>query len=1714
MVTSCTPDMNQRLIAPKSFHFQDSTPYDGLNIPDYISSCSYDNMDGGIKQKIVGKFTVKITIEVVGDCLTVYISKYIGTECTNCISKYEFIGRFSAKAMLKLDVRATVGISGIVLTKTKIPTCMDNNICKKLSEYGTLVGNGFYSAIDQEPISGANNPRKIFKALRADETSTLYAPHISLSHGQNYKNQLTYMDAVKLCEANDMIIASLCSLDETEAAAMSMRYCKCQSAWFGMDDIRVQEFDEPSFQWVDGESPDTCYYNGFDHGHYGRNGPNTLEGNNEVAVAYMEVFFGKEFPECFWFLWDDEAKTQARHPCVVCYKYDTASPTNAPTDSPTPAPTQSPTPAPTESPTPAPTESPTPAPTDSPTPAPTESPTPAPTESPTPAPTESPTPAPTDSPTPAPTDIPTNAPTDSPTPAPTDSPTPAPSDSPTPAPTDAPTPAPTDSPTPAPTDVPTNAPTDSPTPAPTDSPTPAPTDFPTNAPTDSPTPSPTDSPTPAPTDVPTNAPTDSPTPAPTESPTPSPTDSPTPAPTEEPTPAPTDAPTPAPTDSPTPAPTESPTPAPTDSPTPAPTDSPTPAPTDSPTPAPTESPTPAPTDSPTPAPTEEPTPAPTEQPTPAPTASPTPSPTESPTPAPTDSPTPAPTDSPTPAPTDAPTPAPTDSPTPAPTDSPTPAPTEEPTPAPTEQPTPAPTDSPTPAPTESPTPAPTDSPTPAPTDSPTPAPTDSPTPAPTDVPTNAPTDSPTPAPTDSPTPAPTDIPTNAPTDSPTPAPTESPTPAPTDSPTPAPTEQPTPAPTDSPTPSPTDSPTPSPTASPTPAPTEEPTPAPTEQPTPAPTDSPTPAPTDSPTPAPTDSPTPAPTEEPTPAPTDSPTPAPTDSPTPAPSDSPTPAPTEEPTPAPTDSPTPAPTDSPTPAPTESPTPAPTDIPTNAPTDSPTPAPTDSPTPVPTDFPTNAPTDSPTPAPTSAPTPAPTDSPTPSPTDSPTPAPTDSPTPSPSEAPTPAPTDSPTPSPTEFREERPGCEDHFCFSCDTSDSSQTTYMIRYPDGKSNDRGILTGVSCPSTMGRFVNPGTLYDNYFVFEVKADQQQVVRLCENKLCKERKGNYIEIRMGDNKNRDRYLIVRYINGVEQPNPSIGTGIQLDTTVYIKFIVLYNVKWSKPFAEDTISLLQEDDFQQIDVSDVIVSMDWPVGFSARYLYVESQFITGATEDCFKFGRNCMICEDNEEFDVDIEYSDIIFWGRGDRLNATGDSTCIEDLSAYGNHLCEQDGCIMNVEKDFATDIKYGNISGINSEDPLVNQEFPPSPGDYAPFFKGDCSSKIDVDCSGIHKIDSSPSFDSFLPSMYTLITVARRGNAGTDTTGAIFSVSGSVEFYSAFGPEQQIAFAKHGDYFITNINGTAINQIEYPKTEDQEGFVPNFKVLLSTDQLSLYRAQAVQLNAHSKGSRLPNQKLEFAKFGVNMGTSCSSYEIFETQIWKRELTLEEICCIEVNLAKFYNFYDDNTFPDCCVEIDYISVIEPVEPTGCQISNTITSFGPFATSHGEEVYACELTDLSSTECAPEFSICDGLPLSQSNCDSAVGDVLAEKQAGPLSFKVSNGSTCGTNGNNVDGILCCKTLTDDGNDNTLSRAQKDMLFSFENIYEHYNNNENISDDNNARFWGISFVVAVFLNVVFITLITVVWRDIANLTNLRLKKSKKGYSMVSNEQSAFYSTDAAHK
>eukprot|EP00490_Sorites_sp_Unknown_P030267 CAMPEP_0114680078 /NCGR_PEP_ID=MMETSP0191-20121206/53666_1 /TAXON_ID=126664 /ORGANISM="Sorites sp." /LENGTH=153 /DNA_ID=CAMNT_0001956297 /DNA_START=718 /DNA_END=1175 /DNA_ORIENTATION=+ len=153
-----------------------------------------------------------------------------------------------------------------------------------------MVSNGFYSAINEDPLPG-NNPRKVFKALRSNNL-TLFAPHIPLSHSVSYQSQLSYMDAVILCEEEGLKIASLCDVKETKAAGIAMKHEKCQSAWFGMDFITKVDGDVPSFKWVDGTDINECNYNGFDYGEYGRNGPNVLDDPNEVAVAYMEVFFG------------------------------------------------------------------------------------------------------------------------------------------------------------------------------------------------------------------------------------------------------------------------------------------------------------------------------------------------------------------------------------------------------------------------------------------------------------------------------------------------------------------------------------------------------------------------------------------------------------------------------------------------------------------------------------------------------------------------------------------------------------------------------------------------------------------------------------------------------------------------------------------------------------------------------------------------------------------------------------------------------------------------------------------------------------------------------------------------------------------------------------------------------------------------------------------------------------------------------------------------------------------------------------------------------------------------------------------------------------------------------------------------------------------------------------------------------------------------------
>ena len=732
---------------------------------------------------------------------------------------------------------------------------------------------------------------------------------------------------------------------------------------------------------------------------------------------------------------------------------------------------------------------------------------------------------------------------------------------------------------------------------------------------------------------------------------------------------------------------------------------------------------------------------------------------------------------------------------------------------------------------------------------------------------------------------------------------------------------------------------------------------------------------------------------------------------------------------------------------------------------------------------------------------------------------------------------------------------------------------------------------------------------------------------------------MGIGPNQDGYRIRTYLGGVSQPFNMVPPVKQfpdpLDDSIFQRFFILIDVDWSKPFADGFISLVQEPDINNIDISDIVARMPWANAFPINFVFVGTQMLDTTSTDCFQFCRNCIPCEDNSEFGVDVDFEDLVFWGRADQFKSNGvNDYFFSDLTAFANSLSSQEGCLSgNLGTGLSSDIKYGEIP---DGDPLNSTYtiLPPNTGDAAPFIAGSQSSQIDVQCSdnfgnSIHSIAATDIFDQFLPEIYTLFSVARRktvsatpggyiyvstpmlfdeannycianygstlasvtsasanaaavalcpgtcwfglrqlpnegewywidgsgtlsqtgysnwltnepnnvvrqgvgendgqirGNGWNDeqgflfrypficnptpisstADGAIFS-SKSIEFCSGFGPIGQIAFAKHGNFFITGPAGTTLDLIPYPETEDKSDiYVPTLSVLLSTDQLSLYRAQGVQLNEHDDGSSLPNIFIQFPNFGVNVGDKTqSSFELYEMLIFNRELTLEEICCIEVYLARFYGFYDPLTWPDCCVEIDFISVTLPVAETGCAPDEIDTDYGPFfSVSNGLVAYACDLNDANqgSTSCAPGYQYCTQVP---DACDSAIATLLAEKNDPAASFRVGDDSLtlCGNDDTNVVGILCCEIQTDDGNPDTLATAHQHKTSK-------YTKNNDIDDEiiiETERFWSLSSITSLLINVVCIIVVSTLWRDISKF------RTNKGYKIVSHDSStAASSTD----
>ena len=352
-------------------------------------------------------------------------------------------------------------------------------------------------------------PRYAYKAVRLANMN----PYLPLHHPYNRENQGTWNDFNAECHLLfGTSLASIHTRRDQEAFLKAMEYEGCYSAWSGMYDITGGKQSE--YKWADGTTSNNYDWQGWSH-FVGRNDPNSFT-QTEPSIGYVELLMGYPFPECGIFFWGDEcAGDTARHPCGVCYKYWTASPTKAPSEIPTQTPTQNPTVTPTKAPTGIPTKSPTKTPTLTPTETPTKSPSVTPTKAPTKAPTLTPTLTPTKSPTKSPSKTPTISPTETPTKSPSTTPTKTPTTTPTVSPTKAPTLSPSISPTKTPTVTPTKTPTASPTKSPTKTPTQTPTKTPTKSPTTTPTVTPTTSPTKTPTVSPTLSPSLTPTVAPT-----------------------------------------------------------------------------------------------------------------------------------------------------------------------------------------------------------------------------------------------------------------------------------------------------------------------------------------------------------------------------------------------------------------------------------------------------------------------------------------------------------------------------------------------------------------------------------------------------------------------------------------------------------------------------------------------------------------------------------------------------------------------------------------------------------------------------------------------------------------------------------------------------------------------------------------------------------------------------------------------------------------------------------------------------------------------------------------------------------------------------------------------------------------------------------------------------------------------------------------------
>ena len=156
------------------------------------------------------------------------------------------------------------------------------------------------------------------------------------------------------------------------------------------------------------------------------------------------------------------------------------------------------------------------------------------------------------------------------------------------------------------------------------------------------------------------------------------------------------------------------------------------------------------------------------------------------------------------------------------------------------------------------------------------------------------------------------------------------------------------------------------------------------------------------------------------------------------------------------------------------------------------------------------------------------------------------------------------------------------------------------------------------------------------------------------------------------------------------------------------------------------------------------------------------------------------------------------------------------------------------------------------------------------TSLIDFECNNIRF--------NILPTLYTMVALVKFGNIKNNI------------FQTAFG-----------SYFIGHSDGVYHDPIWLNNNISQ--FYDDDDYLIISDQRSSIRINGIDIT-----KKLSSKLITYNHFGINNGIhSKSDFNIYEILIYKTELSLEQLCCIESYLRIKYNLSHINA-TECCVEI--------------------------------------------------------------------------------------------------------------------------------------------------------------------------------------------------------------